>query len=270
MPGNLKRSVQNFMTRRYRKEYQKALYEQCNVYDAYMQKREAELQDVYAKKACSFTVQILSKQEFIRLHKSGDEVSDDILIVADEDGILNPIAKAAICNCFEEHPECSLLYADEDVCIGEKKDFELFRQKGVKSSSRCCPVFKPVPSPETFLSYQYFGNIWAVRRELFKSIVVSETCEQDVYEYAFLLRAWKIIGCTGMVHLPEILFHRFEEIRKHDSGKLFSKEEMERILREEDRFAGNEDSYNAIKDAYFKENAVACSSICALSVALAK
>lgn len=258
MPGNLKRNIQNFMTRRYRKEYEKALYEQSNVYDVYMQKQEADLQEVYANKACSLAIRILTKQEFVGLHRAGEEIFEDILIVTGEEGILNPVAKQAIGSYFEEHPEYSLLYADEDVCIGEKKDLELYKQKGVKISKRCCPDLKPIPSPETFLSYRYFGNIWAVRRELYKSISVPEDCEPDVYEYAFLLCAWKKVGNAGIVHLPEILFHKFAEICKHGNGKLFSKEEMERFLREADRYAGNEDIYNAVKDAYFREKGIVC------------
>lgn len=258
MLGNLKRSVQNFMTRRYCKEYQKALYEQCNVYDAYMQKMEADLKKAYADKACSLSARILSWQQFVCLANRAGEVSEDILIVFRDEGILNPIAKQAICNCFEEHPECSLLYADEDVCIGKKKDFRRFKQHGVKLSSRCCPNFKPIPSPETLLSYQYFGNIWAVRRELYQSISMPENCELGDYEYAFLLRACKKAGCAGIMHLPEILFHQCVEYRRHALDKFFSKEEMERALIREDRYAGNEYFYNNMKNDFFKEKGIAC------------
>ena len=87
MPGNLKRNIQNFMTRRYRKEYEKALYEQSNVYDVYMQKQEADLQEVYANKACSLAIRILTKQEFVGLHRAGEEFFEDILIVTEEEGI---------------------------------------------------------------------------------------------------------------------------------------------------------------------------------------
>lgn len=258
MPGDLKRSIQNFMTRRYRKEYEKALYEQSNVYDAYMQKQEAALREAYANKACSLTSRILSKARFCYRHKANVEISEDILIVIADGGILSPVAEQAICHCFEEHPECSLLYADEDVCIGYKKDLGIYERKGVKMSRRCCPDLKPMPSPETFLSYQYFGNIWAVRRELCKSVSVPEDCEPDSYEYAFLLRAWKKIGNAGVVHLPEILFHMFVKYRRRDQDNFFSKEEMERALRAEDRYLGNEYDYNDMKNAFFKEEGIAC------------
>ncbi len=258
MSGNLKKSIQNFMTKRYQREYGKALQEQGNVYDAYIKKQEIQLRELHASKPCTLTARILTGPEFVEGHKANEDIAEDILIVIGESGILSPVAKQAICNCFEEHPECGLLYADEDVCIGDKKDFEIYKNNGVKLSNCCYPILKPIPSPETFLSYQYFGNIWAVRNELYKSVSVPEDCESNAYEYDFLLRAWKTVGSKGIMHLPDVLFHRFVETMKHNNGKPYSKEEMERFLREEDAYTGNEEPYNAIKDAYFRGNGIGC------------
>ena len=258
MPENLKRSIQNFITKRYRKEYDKSLREQLKVYDTYMQKKETALIAAYNEKNCSLSGKIITRLELREDWTNLSKGTADILIVADENGVLNPLAEKVILSCFEENPGCSLLYPDEDVCIVKKEGIQDLRRRGVKISERCCPNFKPVPSPETFLSYQYLGNVWAVRSELLKKITMPSETDERLFEYAFLLQVWKMAGMTGIVHLPQILYHKAEVCRMHEDGTWYVKDEMERALAAEDFYWGNEVAYNALKENYCREQNIAC------------
>ena len=258
MPENLKRSIQNFITKKYRKEYDKALREQLHVYDAYMQKKETELIAAYEKKTCSTSAKVISRRELRENRTELFKETADVLIVADENGVLNPMAEKAILNCFEEHQECSLLYPDEDICIVKKEEVQDLCRRGVKISERCYPNFKPVPSPETFLSYQYLGNIWAIRTELLKKITMPTETDDYLFEYALLLQVWKDAGPAGIFHLPQILYHKAEKCRMHENGTWYAKDEMERALADEDFYWGNETAYNAIKENYLRTQNIAC------------
>ena len=256
MPNSLKRKIQNFMIERCYKEYSNELKAQQNAYDAYMRKQEEELRKNYDNKTLRLTGRVITGPEFAKVIADAAGVSEDILVVVHPEGVLNPVALKAILAYFEENPRCELLYADEDVCIGEKGDLDAFKRRGVKLSERCCPNLKPIPSPETFLSYQYFGNIWAVRTELCKEIQGINTSEWQEFVYDFLLKAWEKCGKKpendGIGHISEILFHKFEERRKWDDGKSYTREEMEKVLRDEDFVEGAGCGFYEIKEAHCK------------------
>uniref|UniRef100_UPI0040572F09 glycosyltransferase family 2 protein n=1 Tax=Acetatifactor sp. TaxID=1872090 RepID=UPI0040572F09 len=261
MLQGLKRTIQNFMTMRYYKQYCADLKQQSNAYDAFMRKKEEQLQQSYANKNCDLTARVITKQEFVKKYAEWSRCSEDVLIVVHEDGVLNAVAENVILSYFSEHKECKLLYADEDVCFGSKLEFEQFRQKGVAFSRRCYPDFKPIPAPETFLSYQYFGNIWAVRSELCcerkedgeEGITISDVEDVQVAEYDFLLKAWEKVGMEGIANIPEILYHKFVTGKTHTNGTFYTAEEMEQALRREDALCrGYEAKYNSIKEAWAK------------------
>lgn len=249
MPNGLKRTIQNFMIERCFKEYSNDLKAQQNAYDAFMRKQEDILRKNYENKNCSLAGKVIVKQELPEVIKHLSDLKEEILIVADENGVLNPIAEKAILSYFEENPSCMLLYTDEDVCIGEEKALEVFRQRGVKLSERCYPNLKPVPAFETFLSYQYFGSLWAIRKEVCEALEVQGNGDVQIMEYDLLLKAWEKVGTEGIGNIPEVLYHKFAMCEKHDNGKLYSREEMERFLREKDALEGCGPRYNEIKEA---------------------
>ena len=64
----------------------------------------------------------------------------------------------------------------------------------------------------------------------------------------------------GIGHISEILFHKFEERRKWDNGKSYTREEMEKVLRDEDSVEGADREFHAIKEAHCRSNAL-CSIV---------
>lgn len=257
MLHGLKKKVQNFMTARCYKEYSKELSKQRNAYDTFMRQKEEDLRKKYEKVNCNLTARVVTKQEFRDLFAEGFSCEQDILIVIHEEGVLNSIAKKAILAWFAEHEEYKLLYADEDVCFGSEKALDTFRQKGVRLSRRCYPNFKPVPSPETFLSYQYFGNIWAVRTQVCREISCMDTEDVQLFEYDLLLKVWEKTGTSAIGHIPEILYHKFVKRCAHPDGRGYTAEEMEQKLREEDSLCwGFGEKYFAIKEEAAKRRGV--------------
>lgn len=251
MLQGLKKKVQNFMTTRCYKQYSKELKEQRNAYDTFMRQKEEKLRKQYVKKTGKLTAKVITKQVFMNSYHDLVSCKEDILIVMHEEGVLHPAAESAFLSYFAEFEDCMLLYADEDVCFGSDKDLETFRQKGVRLSRRCFPNFKSVPAKETFLSYQYFGNIWAIRTALCREIVVTDTDDALIFEYDFLIKAWEKAGDAGVSNIPEILYHKFVKRCKHADGRLYTAEEMEEKLRKEDELCwGYAEKYHGIKEAH--------------------
>lgn len=88
------------------------------------------------------------------------EGQQDIVIFADQDGIVEEKAAGVMAEFFRDHPYVQIAYADED-CVD-------------CSGKRYAPWFKPQWSPDTLDSFQYFGHYFGVRREL-----LSDMQEED-------------------------------------------------------------------------------------------
>lgn len=79
------------------------------------------------------------------------ESESEIVLLVSPKGTLAVNAQNVIANYFYKHPYVELLYTDEDRILEDGKRLE--------------PWFKPRWSPDTLESFQYFGNIVAVRRK---------------------------------------------------------------------------------------------------------
>ena len=115
----------------------------------------------------------------------------DFLIFHASDGTPDLREIALVQDYFERHPETALLYADEDE---------------IKDGLRQNPWLKPDWSPDTLISYFYFGGFFAVRRETACRIpwLGEEDARRNLYD--FVLRAVEITG--GAAHIDSVLFHR--------------------------------------------------------------
>ncbi len=257
MPLNVKRTIQNFMVNRCFREYSRELAAQQDVYDAFMHKQEEKLKKAYEDAVPELTALVMTGQEFVKRCGSLSEIKEDIFIVTGEDGVLNPVAVNVILSFFEKNPGCMLVYADEDVCLcADEEQKKVIRNRGADFSKRCFPNMKPEPSPETFLSYQYLGNVWAVRKLAACDVKPVLEGDADVVLYDFLLKMWGRYGHEAIGHIPEILYHGFVLIQDDGGGKAYSREAMELYLRKKDAFWGNEEKYNGIKQDYLKRKGI--------------
>jgi len=123
------------------------------------------------------------------LEKCKNKKADVVLFTLAE-GDLAEIALPLICRAFSENENIILIYGDEDVCTDGK---------------RVKPWFKPDWSPDTFLSYFYFGSLVAVRGKALAR-VLSDFEGTDLYSLCYCLAASQA-SQGSICHIPEVLFH---------------------------------------------------------------
>jgi len=124
------------------------------------------------------------------------ESAADILLFAEENGQLAFGAKERIVQTFLEEPGIRLLYGDEDCICRDKK--------------RAWPWFKPEYSPDTLLSFFYFGSFFAVRKNAIADLkpLKDGTGLERVYDLVLKLLPLKP---EEVGHIPEILYHAYRE-----------------------------------------------------------
>jgi len=114
----------------------------------------------------------------------------DVIAFLDHDDCLAPFACYELVRALNDHPDAELLYSDED-----KFD----------SLGRFDPHFKPAPSPDTLLSYNYITHLMAMTRELYDRCGGLRAGYEGSQDHDLALRAMAAAGKT--VHIPKVLYH---------------------------------------------------------------
>lgn len=185
--------LRQYLIKKQNSRYERRVQKQHESYDAWIRRLETDVE-------CNL-------KEDLETGNSSQEVASlgsdtDFVWLPMQKGSLVPEAEQEVRMFFARHPECRIVYADEDVL--EKPDGE-----------RSAPWFKPDWSPDTFLSYDYFGNPVAVRKSFWLSNGFSETISWDDRRQALLSGVKECggfeKGCHAIGHLSKILFHGLEE-----------------------------------------------------------
>ncbi len=146
--------------------------------------------------------------EVVFLEKCGkdfslEKITKPYILFVSEKGILCPQALKIVEELFEEQSSKALIYGAEDtVRTGEKG--EAIREN---------PWFKPAYSPETLLSFFYFGNVFAVRREEVAGVKWrnADNWKENIYD--FVLKAeerFKEEANEKIAFCDKVLFHKTE------------------------------------------------------------
>lgn len=139
----------------------------------------------------------------------------DIMILAYDNGVINGAAFDDIKSCFSKNASCKIAYADEDFYWEDL-------------SHRMQPWFKPDYSPDTLLSFNYWGHLIAVKAELLSTVLSGEEVmsreervKQSVRFYDMCLcleeavqRRCRLDGTTleeSICHIDRVLYHRTYE-----------------------------------------------------------
>ncbi len=127
-------------------------------------------------------------------------------------GRLSDNALSRIDHFFDKNLQSVMVYAAEDE----------IRKNAERDAVRENPWFKPSFSPETLLSFFYFGNVFAVRRETFQNItwLQGEDWQENVYD--FVLKAQESLRGEEkerIAVLDEVLFHK--EAQKDENKKTY-------------------------------------------------
>ena len=91
---------------------------------------------------------------------------------------------------FEKHENTDIVYADEDIWMNVTEPEQEYFDTVVldeEQAHRIFPWTKPMWSPDTLLSFFYFGNIWAIRKSAFKDTewLGDSDYKKNIYDFSF-------------------------------------------------------------------------------------
>ena len=192
MVSKIKNQFQKRLVQREYKRYEERIAAQTLSYDEWIREKERRERECLSLKGRQLRLEVVSFEECRAGFSFADHKSADVLVFHAQDGTPDTRELALVADYFARHPETVILYADEDEIGPDGK-----RQN---------PWLKPDWSPDTLISYFYFGGFFAVRRE--EGSHVQWLKEKDYRRnlYDFVLKAVEITGSAD--HIDSVLFHR--------------------------------------------------------------
>lgn len=255
---SLKHGIQNVMLTGRKREYNRDLHNALHSYDSYIERTEKGIEENIEVRG-DYEVSIVKESEFAGFIKGFDtlEKSVGIVCVVAKDCTLSSFAASVVAQHFEKNPECEIVYSDEDFYLATKEESKEWKSGRIPADRRVNPVMKPVPSIDTFLSYQYFGRFFAFKTSLLTRLGkrVFED-ENDLTTYDFLLRAFD----SRIEHIPLVLAHNLITVSDEERRELSKGTQSETIAanyREISEIIGNGEEYFTIKKRFLKANNLA-------------
>lgn len=192
MVSKIKNRFQKKLVQREYRRYEERIAAQDLSYDEWIREKERQERECLSLKGKDLRMEVVSYEECGEKFSFANYKAADILVFHAPDGTPDMRELALVADYFARHPGTVVLYADEDEigADGERKN----------------PWLKPDWSPDTLISYFYFGGFFAVRRE--EGSHVQWLGERDVRRnlYDFALKAVEITGSAD--HIDSVLFHR--------------------------------------------------------------
>ncbi len=139
-----------------------------------------------------FTETQNNRGEALNLALSG--ARGTLAAVIDPADVLLPETTAWLVNALSRHPECDVVYTDEDW-IDE-------------NNSRIHPYFKSDFNALLLLTQGYLGRLTAYRRTLLEHVGGFRCDLVGAEEYDLSLRCFAATERNKIVHLPKVLYHR--------------------------------------------------------------
>lgn len=243
----IKQQVKKKLAVRQQRKYYKLLDRMTVTYDAWIKETEEKLDNGKIENGQVKRVPYEACKSYLTGNSLQTETAEAVLF-AESDGEISGFAEKLVAEYFARHREIKLLYGDEDVAGSD----------GV----RYTPWLKPDWSPDTFLSFFYFGSLFAVRTEALRSLNAAQIewiwqatgreeeketrgeIYQGIYRLCYVLakesggfekRSARDIFSFPIGHVDEILYHsRFNrEMELTGEGRIIGnllsvKEEKER------------------------------------------
>ena len=209
MPGNIKQTIQKIKIRQCKEKHDKEVERQSDRYPQWIlleePKKNGEL--YLAEPVGDMAAGTGEKPAAVKEKEKSavigfDELLADaypfrgvkqpLVILADKQaGILSARTRSRVTALFAAHPDWDMIYGDED------RYFE---------KHRFAPWMKPDYSPDTLLSFPYFGGFAAFRRAVYEDVEWLTGAAGKVRVYDFLLKCSE--RENRIVHVPEVFFHR--------------------------------------------------------------
>lgn len=192
MVSKVKAELQQQLVKKRYKWYEKQIESQDITYDSWIREKERQERECLTLKGKDLKMEVISFEECHDGFNFSDFNQADILIFHAADGTPDMRELAMVADYFARHPKTVVAYADEDEtdALGKRKN----------------PWLKPDWSPDTLISYFYFGGFFAVRREECSHVkwLGEKNVRRNLYD--FVLKAVEITGSAD--HIDSVLFHR--------------------------------------------------------------
>ncbi len=118
--------------------------------------------------------------------------SGDYIILADHDDTLPEHALYEVASAIQAHPECDVIYSDED-----KLDMD--------GGALFDPHFKPDFNQDLLTSVNYICHLFVVKRQLLDKVGGFRHEFDGAQDYDFIFRCTEAAG--GIYHIPKVLYH---------------------------------------------------------------
>ena len=192
MVSKIKNTLQQKLVKKRLDWYEEQVREQTVSYDRWVREKEAQEREGLSLRGKELQMAMVPYGECAADFSAGRFGDADILVFHADDGTPDMRDLALAADYFAGHPETVILYADEDETNGN----------GVRQN----PWLKPDWSPDTLLSYFYFGGFFAVRREAAERVSWLGEADWQGNLYDFVLKVTEITGTAD--HLDSVLLHR--------------------------------------------------------------
>ncbi|MCI8660882.1 MAG: glycosyltransferase family 2 protein [Lachnospiraceae bacterium] len=116
----------------------------------------------------------------------------DYIILADHDDTLPEYALYEVAAAIASHPECDMIYSDED-----KLDMD--------GGALFDPHFKPDFNPDLLTSVNYICHLLTVKRALLEQVGGFRHEFDGAQDYDFIFRCSE--AAKGIYHIPKVLYH---------------------------------------------------------------
>lgn len=229
---SLKEKITGFLVKRRETAYLMEVDRQKNRYAMWIATNEEKVRidklnkEVRRNSFAGLTIESMPYGEIDRAFSS----EADIILFVDKNGQLQRGAKEKIVRTFVEDGSVKLVYGDEDcICTDGKRGY---------------PWFKPEFSPDTLLSFFYFGSYFAVHRQDLEGITLLEdgTELERIYDLVLKLPG---LNANSVRHISEILYHK-------NRPDLSTSSDYEWVSFMQGAEYGYEERFDRIKQQYFK------------------
>ena len=208
MIRNLKQKLKNQMEKKYDTRYFEEWNQKTCSYEEWLKKQNVSREEIYKTEAFQNLRKKISLISYKDLEKicgfAEKKLGDVVVFVQDEKGLLEETLDI-ITSVFLAKEGVQVIYGDED-------------EINYNETVRMNPWFKPDYSPDTLLSYYYFGNVTAVRKETLKNVVLDSkwTAKEKLYaltlQICLPLSREKVYHCREMFYTSHNIFYwGFEE-----------------------------------------------------------
>ena len=196
MIRNLKQIVKNQMESKYDACYFEEWNQKTCSYEEWLKKQYISREEIYCLESYQKLRNKVSVLSWSRLDGICDFGKEDlgeiVVFVQEEKGLLKETIDM-ITSVFYEKQNVQVVYGDED---------EINHNETVRMN----PWFKPDYSPDTLLSYYYFGSVVAVRNEALKKVVLKPDWNAKEKIYALTLQICLPLPRKLVFHCREMLY----------------------------------------------------------------